>query len=314
MSKMSPSWLFRYNRFIQYLKVQNYSENTLESMLYTLRPFFKWLEDLGILEPAHVEPRVMDSYLRHLLAGGQLKPKTIVGRISEIRLFFSWLVREGIVNHNPTSHLEMPRFSSRTLQPVLKPEEVQAVFNQPDITTDTGIRDRTILELFYACGIRRNELASLRLQDLNFSRETLFIHKGKGKLQRYVSLTRRALYWLDKYIQEVRFKYVGEIDDGILFLNRHKKPIRAKTITISLHRYILEAGITKGGSTHIFRRSLATSLLDASTDLRLIQSLLGHTKLSSTEAYVSQSIEQLKQIHTLKHPAKMKREDHELMA
>lgn len=180
--------------------------------------------------------------------------------------------------------------------------EAESVLNAVNLTTRIGIRDRAILETFYSTGMRRSELAKLNLDDLNRNSQLIMIRQGKGRKDRVVPIGTRALQWIDKYLQKVRDHFRGAPTTA-LFLTARGKPFRSNNLSALVRGYIDAAGITKRGSCHMFRHTVATLMLEGGADLRSIQTLLGHESLNTTQIYTHVSIERLRDVHRQTHPS-----------
>ena len=174
---------------------------------------------------------------------------------------------------------------------------------QPDTGAPEGLRDRAILETFYATGMRRMEVANLKLYDLDAERGTVMIRQGKGKKDRHIPIGERALAWIGKYIREARPGLLAASEDGTVFLTDAGLPFHRKQLTSLVRSYLRKSKIGKMGGCHLFRHTVATLMLENGADIRVIQELLGHAKLSTTELYTRVSINLLKQVYAATHPA-----------
>ena len=200
--------------------------------------------------------------------------------------------------YNPASELELPRLEHRLPRHVLTAKEAELVLQQPDTTTLTGLRDRSILELFYPTGIRRSELASLDLFDLDWERGTLIVRQGKGKRDRTVPVGERAGLWVRKYVEEARPELVLGDDVGSLFLSKEGGALKLDSLSQLAASYVKRSGIPKQGACHLFRHTMATLMLEGGADIRYIQQMLGHAELSTTQIYTRVSIRRLKHVHS----------------
>lgn len=201
----------------------------------------------------------------------------------------------------------MPRLEKRLPKHILTIEESEAVINQPNTKTPTGVRDRAILETLYSTGMRRLELIGLKLFDIDADRGTVMIRQGKGKKDRMVPIGERALRWIAKYQNEVRPGLTTPNDEGTLFLTNLSEAFTPNRLTQMVREYIDAADIGKRGSCHLFRHTMATLMLENGADVRFIQAMLGHVSLETTQIYTQVSIKKLREIHTLTHPAKGQR-------
>jgi len=237
------------------------------------------------------------------------EPLTVRGqtiRLATVRTFFSWSVKKGYLPANPAADMEMPRVTKHLPRAILSREEVAAVLAQPDLTTAKGLRDRAMLEVLYATGIRRTELVNLTRSDIERDRGLLLIRDGKGKKDRFVPIGIAALRWLDRYVFDVRPGLVVEPDDGHIFLNISGERFGRCGLGFEIRSYINAAGIEKRGSCHLFRHAFATHLLEAGCDVRFIQEMLGHTSLETTAIYTHVTAIALKRVHALFHPSEVR--------
>jgi integrase/recombinase XerD len=186
------------------------------------------------------------------------------------------------------------------------------VLMQPDIHDVLGLRDRAILETFYSTGMRRLELATLKLWDLDLERATATIRLGKGKKDRFIPLGDRAAAWIAKYIVESRPKLVSEPDDKTVFLSNAGEPFSLDHLSDLVRVYVDASGIGKRGACHLFRHTMATLMLEGGADIRFIQAMLGHADLKTTQIYTHVAIRQLQEIHRATHPAKLERRKREI--
>lgn len=299
-------------RFLEWSEVQeNVSAGTVRKRDTSLRRFIDWCDERGLHDPREVTLPILEryrAYLHHyrkedgtpLTAGSQ----TVL--LAPLRAFFKWLVREKYLPGNPASELMMPRVPKQLPKIVLHQEEVERVLNQPDLGTPDGIRDRAILELLYATGMRRMELCGLDLHDIDHRRQAALIRRGKGNKDRMVPLGERALGWVLKYLNEARpLLLVGDSPER-LFLTDYGEAFSIHMLGHRVRRLLDAAGIDKPGSCHLLRHACATHMLENGADIRFIQALLGHEMLSTTQIYTQVSIEKLKAVHALTHPAKLR--------
>jgi len=295
--------------FLSYLRARNYAAGSLDAYGHALSLLGRFLAMRQITDPVDVTAQVLETYRRHLASvtskrGGPLAVSTQSHRLQAARVFFRFLCRAGHIAHNPADGLEPPRSEYRLPPATLTIEEVEALMALPDTATTFGLRDRAILEVFYSCGIRRSELLSLRLQDIDTRRATLFVFQGKGHKDRYVPIGSRALHWLDRYICEVRPRLAPPdgMDDGTVFLSYTGKAISRDFLTEMVTTYIDSSGTFKHGSCHLLRHTTATLMLEGGADIRHIAELLGHSRLETTQRYTRVSIHQLRQVHAMTHP------------
>jgi integrase/recombinase XerD len=232
----------------------------------------------------------------------QLSFRTQHVRLTSVRGFFKWLTRQNALPSNPASELDLPRLPHRLPRDVLTAEEVERVLSQPDVRAPVGVRDRAILELLYSTGVRRSELVSLRLTDVDPERGTVMIREGKGRRDRMVPVGERALAWIERYTRDIRPELVVLPDCGALFLTTLGESLTPDYLTQQVRRFVLGAELGKSGSCHLFRHTMATLMLEGGADVRYIQEMLGHVHLDSTEVYTRVSIRKLRAIHEATHP------------
>jgi integrase/recombinase XerD len=219
-----------------------------------------------------------------------------------LRGYFRWLAKRGCLEHDPTCNMELPRPKQTLPKYVLTAHEAEAVLRQPDIEKQLGLRDRAMLEVLYSTGVRRMELANLRLSDVDRRRGLVFVNQGKWQKDRWVPISRRALDWVNRYRVEVRPSIVASPDDGTLFLTRNGLPFNDSWLSTTISRYVSDANLGKQGSCHLFRHTLATLMLENGADIRFIQAMLGHVDLKSTQIYAHVALKQLKKVHRRTHP------------
>jgi integrase/recombinase XerD len=306
-----PNSLYTYLlRFLDWMRVRNYSERTTESREVYLRYFIEWCEHRGLSQPQEITKPIIERYQRHLFHyrkknGDPLSTRSQHIRITPVRAYFKWLARENHILYNPASDIELPRLEQRLPKHVLTRSEVETVLNQANVTTDTGIRDRAIMETLYSTGIRRMEVINLHLHDLDLERGTLMIRQGKGRKDRMVPIGERALKWVLKYRDQVRPNLALGNDDGTLFLSHLGEAFKRNHMTQLVRDYVNAANTGKQGSCHLLRHTMATLMLENGADIRFIQAMLGHAKVSTTQIYTQVSIRKLKEVHSETHPAKL---------
>ena len=295
--------------YLEWLKIQNYSDVTINTERRCLVRFAVWCEERGVANPRDVTTPILNRYKRHLFHyrmhnGRPLKFRTQQGYLVYIRTFFRWLAKNNYILFDPGAALELPR-TEKSLPKVMTELEMEKVLAQVDAGDVSGIRDRAILEAFYSTGMRRSELINLGLSDLDVGGGTMFIRKGKGAKDRMVPIGERAVTWVVKYLDESRPKLVMEPDDGFLFLNGEGRRFSDTGMSVLVRGYIKSANLGKMGSCHLIRHTMATVMLEHGADIRYIQHMLGHEHLTSTQIYTHVSIRKLKEVHAKAHPAKM---------
>ena len=300
-------------RHLDYLVVRGYSAYTVVNRRRALAGFLAWCSERGITRPAELSRVVIDLYQRHVARltkkdGSPLSPVTQQGKLTAVAVFGKWLARERLVLVNPAADIEMPKKGVRLPHAVLTRSEVERVMAVPDVSTSLGLRDRAILEVFYSTGIRRGELARLRVADLELKRGIVAVRQGKGKKDRFVPIGERAIAWVAAYLREARPRLLLLDDDGTLFLSSDGHALSPEHISTTLKGFIRKAGVDKPGACHIFRHTMATLMLEGGADLMAIQHILGHSSPQTTEIYAQMSIHRIKKVHANSHPgAKLQR-------
>ena len=267
-----------YDNFIQYLSVERgLTNNTIKSYSEDLNAFFSFCnkEDVNNYSYDDIEDFVM-----HLSSEGKAT-KTIIRRSTAVKLFFSFLEKNGQYTKQ-TKAIDLPKVGKH-LPSVLSTEDVEALFEAPDMTTSSGIRDRAMLEIMYACGLRVSELLSLKLSNISYSMNCIKVY-GKGNKERMIPISSYALDYLDKYINEVREKNKGK-KTNYIFLNHFGKPISRQYFWRQIKIYASKAGINITISPHTLRHSFATHLLENGAKLRMVQEVLGHSSITTTQIY-----------------------------
>jgi len=297
--------------YLSWTQVRNYSEATVRNRRVHIGFFLEWCNERGLQEPVEITRPVLERYQRYLFHyrkknGEPLSFHSQHSRMAPVRVWFKWLVKQNYLLANPASEIELPRLGYR-LPHVLSVAEAEQVISQPDIHAPLGLRDRAILETLYSTGMRRLELIQLRLYDLDLARGIVTIRQGKGKKDRVIPIGDRAVAWIEKYLAESRPRLVVEPDASTLFLSADGEEISRDHLTFMARDYIAQAEIGKTGACHLFRHTMATLMLENGADIRFIQQMLGHAKLSSTQIYTQVSIRMLKQVHSMTHPAQLRK-------
>jgi integrase/recombinase XerD len=291
-----------------WLAATNYAAATIRSRRSSLAVFARWAAERGITHPRQLTLAVLERYQQALAQrrrpdGGRMSWGTQSDALVALKLFLTWCTRAHLVRVNPARELQLPRRPQRLPRTVLSVAEVEQVLAQPVLTDPLGLRDRAMLETLYSTGVRRLELLTLTLPDVDPDRGVVLVREGKGQKDRVVPIGQRALAWIDQYLREVRPLLVVPPDVGILFLTRRGRRLRPNRVTELVHRYVAAAGVGKQGSCHLFRHTMATLLLEGGADIRHIQAMLGHAELSTTARYTRVAIAHLKAVHARTHPA-----------
>lgn len=226
---------------------------------------------------------------------------TVARKVAAIRSFFSFLQSEGMIAGNPIEGLASPRVG-KTLPKAISPNEVDELLEQPcKRSTPEARRDRAMLELLYACGLRVSELVGLKLGEVSLTQGVVRIF-GKGGKERLVPMGEESVEWLERYLRHARAELLGEHRSEAMFVTRRGDAMTRQAFWYLIKRYAVEAGISKPLSPHTLRHAFATHLLNHGADLRVLQMLLGHSDLSTTQIYTHVARERLKSLHAQHHP------------
>ncbi len=290
------------------LTASGYAASTVTGRRAHLDLFATWCDARGVITLETITPAVLERY-QHWLTGRRTRDgtplswSTQANMLTAVRMLLAWATRTRRLVVNPAAELELPRLPTRLPRAVLSVSEAERVLAQPDLTTALGLRDRAILEVLYSTGLRRMELIGLDLADLDAERGVVLVREGKGKKDRLVPIGERAIRWTERYLDQVRHRLVHTREHRALFLSARGTRIRPPRLTERLHRYLVQAGIEKPGSCHVWRHTAATLMHDGGADIRDVQEMLGHAQLSTTQIYTRVSIERLKAVHAKTHPA-----------
>ncbi len=272
-------------------------ENTLQAYRTDLYSFAEWQYQRGNTDLLQTRAADLHAYLA--MQGGR-SARSTARRLSSLRRLFQYLAREGRISTDPTVNIDSPRLG-RSLPKTLTESDVEALLQAPDVTTRNGMRDRAMLEVLYATGLRVSELVGLRLDQINLRQGVIRVI-GKGNKERLVPLGEESVDWLNRYIRDVRPEYFKGQPDATLFPSNRGTPQTRQTFWHAIKRYAIVAGISKPMSPHVLRHAFATHLLNHGADLRVVQMLLGHSDISTTQIYTHIAKERLKDIHAKHHP------------
>jgi integrase/recombinase XerC len=289
-----------FNKYINYLEVErNASPYTVRNYTTDLLDFFHFLRTNGIGSLKEVDKHTLRDYLSHLMEHGFVKA-SIARKLSAIRSFYRYLLREEIISTSPVATTFSPKLDKR-LPSFLTTQEMLRLLEAPNLSTPQGQRDRALLELLYASGLRVSELVNLNVEPINLdSREIRVL--GKGSKERLVLIGEPAAMALHTYISQGRPKLLGKKRSNALFLNRYGERLPERRVQRILQKYANIAGIDKGVHPHMLRHTFATHLLDGGADLRVVQELLGHASLSSTQIYTHVTTSQARKVYLSAHP------------
>jgi integrase/recombinase XerD len=275
------------------------SNNTLSSYRRDLRQFNEWLLKRDGSTITQATRSTLLAYLGARLQQGQ-SPRSSARFLSCVRGFYHYLLREGSLSLDPTLDVDSPRLG-RPLPKALSEAEVDRLLQAPDLDVVLELRDRTMLELLYACGLRVSELTSLQMVQLSMNQGVVRVF-GKGSKERLVPVGEEALRWLQRYLAGPRAELLKDIPCEALFPSRRGTQMTRQTFWYRIKIYAERAGIKKHLSPHTLRHAFATHLLNHGADLRVVQMLLGHSDLSTTQIYTHVAQQRMQELHEQHHP------------
>ncbi|UVL62732.1 site-specific tyrosine recombinase XerD [Pseudomonas sp. B21-012] len=274
------------------------ADNTRDSYRSDLALFNGWLTEQGVELPNAGRELILDHLAWRLEQG--YKPRSTARFLSGVRGFYRYLLREKLIGIDPTLQVEMPQLG-RPLPKSLSEADVEALLQAPDLSEPIGQRDRAMLEVLYACGLRVTELVSLTLDQVNLRQGVLRV-MGKGSKERLVPMGEEAVVWIERYLRDGRNELLGGRPSDVLFPSLRGEQMTRQTFWHRIKHQALVAGIDKSLSPHTLRHAFATHLLNHGADLRVVQMLLGHSDLSTTQIYTHVARARLQELHARHHP------------
>jgi integrase/recombinase XerD len=271
------------------------SKNTLDSYRYDLKQLVIWYSNRDI---THISKSEIQEYLAYRFPLS--KSRSIARLLACLRRFYRYLIRENIVHEDPTLMIEAPKLS-KGLPKSLNENEVEDLLNAPNIADDQGLRDRAMLELLYACGLRVSELITIMVTEVSLNDGVIRI-TGKGDKTRLVPMGEEASHWIEQYLKFSRENLLKEKKSKYLFVTARGGAMTRQAFWYLIKRYAAVSGINHPISPHVLRHAFATHLLNHGADLRVVQMLLGHSDISTTQIYTHVARERLKDLHQKHHP------------
>lgn len=275
------------------------SRNTLDSYRRDLRMFAAWLAESRGTSLLGAERADLLAYLAHRFQNNT-KPRSAARLLSSLKRFYQYQLREGRTRADPTLEVESPKLP-RALPKTLTEDDVDALLGAPDVDAPLGLRDKAMLEMLYASGLRVSELVSVTLAQVSYDMGVVRV-MGKGSKERLVPLGEEALSWLKRYVGQARPAILHGKRADALFVTSRGGAMTRQAFWILIRRYATRAGLDKPISPHTLRHAFATHLLNHGADLRVVQLLLGHADISTTQIYTHVARERLKQLHARHHP------------
>jgi integrase/recombinase XerD len=287
--------------YLAHIKLEkNLSQNTVSSYKNDISAFISFLKNSGIDDPSNVSSDSIGGFFKTLKELG-LSGSSSARYFSSLKGFFLYLLKNKYIVKNPIEKITAPRISKK-LPGVLDINEVDKILSTPKVDDKLGLRDKAMLELFYACGTRVSELINLKVNDLFFDNEIIRVF-GKGSKERLIPIGTSAIRWIGEYLKKSRPLLMKKSkSENILFLNSRGSKLSRMGVWKIIDRYVKEAGIEKDVHPHTFRHSFATHLLEGGADLRAVQEMLGHADISTTQIYTHIDRDYIKQVHKQYHP------------
>jgi integrase/recombinase XerD len=288
------------DQFLHYLVVEKgLSQNTIEAYSHDLDRLLDHLKGKKIQDVRDVSKFDVQGFLL-ALRKKNLNTKSVVRELAAIRSFFRFLIQEGVLETNPVEDLESPKVA-RTLPEILSLKEIEKILDQPNLQRPLGMRDRAMLEMLYATGMRVSELTHLPTHHVNLEGGYVLLY-GKGSKERIVPLGSEAMKWVALYLKGARRVLLKGKESAFLFINRSGKKMSRQRFWKNLKDYAKKAGLHKKITPHLLRHSFASHLLERGADLRSVQMMLGHVDISTTQIYTHVTGEKLKKVHKQYHP------------
>ncbi len=287
--------------YLAHIKLEkNLSQNTVSSYKIDINAFISFLKDSGIDDPSDISSDHIGSFFKTLKELGLLGSSS-ARYFSSLKGFFLYLLKNKYIVKNPIEKITAPRISKK-LPGVLDVNEVEKILSAPDANDKLGLRDKAMLELFYACGTRVSELINIKVNDLFFEDEIIRVF-GKGSKERLIPVGSSAVKWVGEYLKKSRPLLMKKSkSENNLFLNSRGSKLSRMGVWKMIDRYVKQAGIEKDVHPHTFRHSFATHLLEGGADLRAVQEMLGHADISTTQIYTHIDRDYIKQVHKQYHP------------
>jgi len=314
--------------YLQHLVLRNLSALSVKQIEQALRIFMGYLKGRGINDAGALDAEVFEQYKAHLAdgyvsrRGKPLAVNTIRERLLIAQRWSKWLRKKGVLFFDPLAAVQLPRHRKGFPRGVMRPDEIRKVMELPDLNMPLGYRDRTMMEVLYATGVRCAELLNLRIPDLDWEKKTARVRNGKGGKDRFVPLTSQCCRFLERYLNEIRpqlmevmrpsgrlWKQKAGTGGDKIFVSLYGGPLSKNWLAMTMKRYIDRAGVTRPVSpVHSFRHSVATHLLEDGMDVRYVQVLLGHESINSTQIYTHVERATLHRLLKEHHPRELARE------
>ncbi len=292
--------------FTDHLRANHYAEKTILRRTDYLERFAAWCGINGVTELTGIERNHILAYQKYLgtILTREKEPISFDYQNRHIMVLqdlFKYLWEQNKILINPTKGIKLARLGYSLPSQILSVEEAEKLFSLADLSTPTGLKDRAIMEFFYATGVRRMELCAVTLEDIDWECRTVFIKRSKAAKERYIPISERALYWVGEYLKKSRPVLIKQnVNTSTRLFVTSVGTRLSEGVSQTMHQYFLQIGIS--ASCHVFRHTLATLLLENGMDIRYIQEMLGHDNLQTTQIYTRVSIKKLAEVHARTHP------------
>lgn len=294
-------------RYLNAISAMGRSPHTIKGAKSALKELNTFLHSLEVQQIEQLDHDALMHYREELAwrltpKGTPLTPRSQAELLGHLRAFCRWLVNKDLLVGDPSARIPSPKKPQQLPKAILEPREIKQILQQPAMSTATGYRNKVILEVLYSTAIRREEVANIKLQDLDTESGYLVIREGKGKKDRVVPLGENLCRLIDTYLIGIRSEWINADKDNHLFLNRWGQGMSPMAIWAVVKKYAKAARVKKPVSTHTFRHSCATHMVRNGAPIRHIQEMLGHVSLETTQVYTRITINELKKIHSRYHP------------
>lgn len=298
-------------QYLQWLKRRGNRPDTIQSVFMDLRLFFEWCAKRDTQDITSINAALLESYQRYVSncrksTGEYLTARTRAGRINTVRELCAYLIREEIILNNGAAELQLPRLPKTLPCGILTPEEIERLLKQPNTASLDGLRDKAMLELTYATGMRAVELVALDVADFDVEREAIRIRNIANGREREVPIGKRAVKWLQQYLSVTRSEWILEKpDEAALFIGMLGNRLARGYVEHCMGNYARAAGLS-GGALRSLRSTVTVAMLEAGADARYAQEMFGHARLRTTMGYMRLSINKLCEVHAATHPTEIR--------
>jgi integrase/recombinase XerD len=291
----------RIDGFLNFLTVEKgYSKNTIDAYRNDLSQFVRFLGEQTVSSWSDVTKDQLTAFILEM-KDREYSSSTVARKVAAVRAFLHFLVSEGVVHEDPSANLDSPSVTKRLPRPI-SPDEIEALLAAPDAEANPrAIRDRALLELLYATGMRVTEVVSLEVEDVNLASAAVRCF-GKGSKERIIPIYPKAVEALESYLEYGRPPLLKSVDEKALFVNHRGERLTRQGLWLIIKRYVKQIGINELVTPHTLRHSFATHMLNGGADLRNVQKLLGHANISTTQIYTQVSSKHLREVYDESHP------------